>query len=229
MDAEPERGVAVLGPVDEHLVGVRERSGVAVRGRERQQDPVALLERAAVELEVLGDHPRHRHGRVRAQELLDGRVHERGFGREPVAVVGMLREVPQRRADRRPRRVDARDHQQHHRARDVVGVKLVPVELGLQQERGEVVLRLALVFLDARVDVVVELALVDQLLTLGCGHVDVFEHLMDEAAEDVGVSLREAEHLHDDAQGDVLRVLDRGVDLAPAGRARPGARGTGHA
>ena len=67
------------------------------------------------------------------------------------------------------------------------------------------------------VDVVVELAFVDQRLALLGRQVDVFEHQVDEAAEDVGVLLREAEHLRDDAQRDVLRVVDRGVDLR-AGR-----------
>ena len=43
MDAEPERGVAVLGPVEHDLVGPVEHLGVAVGGRERQQQPVALL------------------------------------------------------------------------------------------------------------------------------------------------------------------------------------------
>ena len=40
----------------------------------------------------------------------------------------------------------------------VIGVELVAVELGVQQERGEVVLRLGEMFLDAGVDVRVELA-----------------------------------------------------------------------
>ena len=41
VDAEAEGGVAVLGPVDDDLVGVLEQRGVAVGGRERQQHPVA--------------------------------------------------------------------------------------------------------------------------------------------------------------------------------------------
>ena len=83
-----------------------------------------------------------------------------GLGGEALAVVGVLREVPQRRADRRPRGVDAGDHEQHHRAADVIGVQLVAVELGLEQEDGEVVARVREVLLDARVEVRVELALV---------------------------------------------------------------------
>ena len=42
--------------------------------------------------------------------------------------------------------------------------------------------------------------------------IDVLEDHVDEPAEDVGVLLREAEHLHDHPQRDVLRVVDRGVD-----------------
>ena len=50
MDAEAERGVAVLGAVDDDLVGAVEELGVAVGGRERQQHPLVGLHRAAVEV-----------------------------------------------------------------------------------------------------------------------------------------------------------------------------------
>ena len=69
----------------------------------------------------------------------------------------------------------------------MVGLQLVAVDLGLEQERGEVVPRVREVLLDARVEVRVELARVDvRLAFLGRG-VDVFDHHADEAAEDVGV------------------------------------------
>ena len=54
-----------------------ERRRVAVGGRERQQHPVALVHRAAVELEVLGDEAGHGDRRVGAQELLDRGRQER--------------------------------------------------------------------------------------------------------------------------------------------------------
>jgi hypothetical protein len=48
MPAEPERGVAVPGPVELDLAGVLEDGRIPVGGREREQQPVALLERVAV-------------------------------------------------------------------------------------------------------------------------------------------------------------------------------------
>jgi hypothetical protein len=101
---------------------------------------------------------------------------------------------------------------QHHRPAHVVGLQLVAVELRLEQEGGEVVARLGEVFLDARVDVLVELAAVDLRLPFLGRHVDVLEDHADEPPEDVGVLLREAEHLDDHAQRDVLCVVDRRVD-----------------
>ena len=74
--------------------------------------------------------------------------------------------------------------------RDVIGVELLAVELGFEQERREVVARLGEMLLDARVDVLVELAVVYLRLALLGRHVDVLEHHADEAAEDVGVLLR---------------------------------------
>ena len=58
----------------------------------------------------------------------------------------------------------------------------------------------------------VELAFPLEYLALLGRHVDVFEDDLDQAAEEVGVFLREAEHPHDHAHGDVLRVVDRGVE-----------------
>ena len=172
----------------------------------------------------LDDEAGHRDRRVRTEELLHRGVHERGLGREALAVFGVLGEVPERRADRRPRGVDAGDHEQDHRAAHVVGVELLAVELRVEQERREVVLRVRDVLGDAVVEVAVELALVLLRLALLGRRVDVFDDHADEAAEDVGVFGGEAEHLHDHAHRDVLRVLERGVERRLAGRSRRAAR-----
>ena len=88
-------------------------------------------------------------GAYAAEELLHCGVHQRGVGREAGAIIGMLREMPERRTDRRPRCVDAGHHQQHHRALDVIGMQFVALELGFEQERGEIVTGLGEVLLDA--------------------------------------------------------------------------------
>jgi hypothetical protein len=47
--------------------------------------------------------------RIGAQELFDCRTHKAGVGREPAAVLRMLRQMPQARADCAPRRGDTGD------------------------------------------------------------------------------------------------------------------------
>ena len=107
--------------------------GVAVGGREGQQDPVAGLHRAAVELGVLGHDPGHRDRGVGPQELLDGRGHQLGLGGEARAVVGVLGQVPQRRADRAPRRVDAGDQEQQRIVPPTCSASAAAVDLGVEQ------------------------------------------------------------------------------------------------
>ena len=69
--AEPERGVGVREPVEHDLVGVRERRGVVVAHRVRQEHAVALGEGEAGNLAVLGDGaPATLRGSEVAEELL---------------------------------------------------------------------------------------------------------------------------------------------------------------
>ena len=63
--------------VDDERVRVLELERIAVGCRERQQHPVVLLHRAAVEVDVLGDHARHRDRGVGAEELLERERHHR--------------------------------------------------------------------------------------------------------------------------------------------------------
>jgi len=55
MDAEAEGGVAVLCAIDDNPVRVREHGGIAIGRREREQDHVPGLERAAGDLRLLDD------------------------------------------------------------------------------------------------------------------------------------------------------------------------------
>ncbi len=112
VDAEAERGVAVLGPVDDDLVGPLEELGVPVGRRERQQHPVVLAHGAALELEVVDDESGHGDGRVGPQQLLDRGRDQLGLGHQAGPVVGVAGQVPERRADGAPGGVDAGDQQQ---------------------------------------------------------------------------------------------------------------------
>ena len=65
--------------VDDERVRVLELVRIAVGRRERQQHPVVLLHRTAVEVDVLGDHAGHRDRRVGAEELLERERHDLGL------------------------------------------------------------------------------------------------------------------------------------------------------
>ena len=215
VDAEAEGGVAVLQAVDDDLVGAVEQRRVAVGRRERQQHPVVDLHRAAVEVVVLGDHAGHRHRGVGPQQLLDGHRHQLGLGDHAAPVVRVRGEVPEARADGAPRRVDAGQQQQHHRAADVLVGQLRPSSSTLQQVRREVVAWVLAVVGDLAVEVVVE-RLEAGLADLGLA-VDALQRVVDELAEEVVVLQREAEHPGDDVHRDVLGVLLGGVDDGLAG------------
>jgi hypothetical protein len=214
MPAQPERGVAVPGPVELHLTGVLEDGWVPVGGRERQQQPVALLERVAVEVEVRGDQPCHRDRRVGPQQLLDGGVHQPRFGGQPAAVLGVPGQVPEGGPDGRPGGVDTGDHQQDHRAADQLDRQLVAVDLRLDQERGEVVPGVGDMVFDLGVHEGVDVG--EPLVPLVGGQVDLFQDQADDAAEGVCVLLAEAEEPDDDPHRDVPGVLEGGVEARPA-------------
>ena len=210
VDPEPEGCVPVLGTVDDELVGAVEEGRVAIGRRERQQHPVVRPHRAAVEVVVVLDEPSHRHRRVGAQELLEREQHHARVVDERAEVVGMGGEVPDRRADRAPRRVDPGDQQQHDRSADVFVGELVAVDLDVEQVGRQIVARVLDVLLDLPVDVLVEgLEAGDPLLG---GQVDLLEHAMHEVTEDRLVLRREAEHAGDHVHRDALGVLHGGVD-----------------
>ena len=113
--------VAVLGPIDDELVGVLELLGVVTRSREVHQHLVTGLDVHAVVLDVgLGD-PSHGDRRVVAQELFDGDREQLRFIEQTLQIVRIRAEMPQRRADRTPGRVDACDDQQVGDANDDLG------------------------------------------------------------------------------------------------------------
>ena len=133
-----------------------------------------------------------------------------GSDDQAAAVLGVLGEVPERRADGAPRRVDAGEQQQHDRAADVLGRQLLVAELDLQQVRRQVVAGVGAVVLD----------LARRCRRRAGGSlgphlgiaVDALQRVVDELAEQVVVLDREAEHAGDHVDRDVGGVLGGGVD-----------------
>ena len=207
--------MTVLLAIDHERVRIVEHRRIAIGRRERQQHPVVDLHRTAVEIVVLQHEAGHRDRRVRAEELLEREHHHVGIVGETLAVLGMLREVPQRRADRRPCGVDAGDQEQHDRAAHVFGLELHAVDLGVEHVRREVVARIVEVVGDLHVEVGVEL--LAGLLAHRDRLVDQFERVVHELAEEVLVLLGEAEHAPDHVHRTVLCVVDRSIDDRLAG------------
>ena len=121
--------------------------------------------------------------------------------------------MPQRSADRAPRRVDPRDEQQGHRADHVAWFELAAVKLRVDQVAREVLARAIEVLVDLREEV---LPHPRNALDAFIGRqVDALEQVLDELAELRPVLRREAEHVGDDPHRDVLRVVSRRIDDVP--------------
>ena len=122
----------------------------------------------------------------------------------------MRRQVPDRRPDGGPGRVDARREEQDHRAEDVLVRQLLPVELGAHEEGREVVAGVRAVVLHLGDEVLLDR--IEACHPLLERPVDALEDHVHEVTEQVAVLCWEAEHLGDDAHGDVLCEVDRPVD-----------------
>ena len=96
MDAEPERAVAVLLTIDDELGRPIELGWIAIRRRERKQNPVVGLHRTAVEVVVVLHEPSHGDRRVGAEELLESEQHHIWFLDQTSQIVRMGAEVPDR-------------------------------------------------------------------------------------------------------------------------------------
>ena len=183
VDPRAERHVAVVRPVELHLVGVLERLGVAVGGGEVHQHLVPRLHGAAGVLDVLGHLAGHGHRRVGPQQLLDRGRHQLGLGHQALAVVGVGGQVPQRRADGAPGRVDAGDEDQRRHAEHDAVVDRLAVHLGGEQLAQQVVAGVLAALLELAQEVV-EQALGAALAALGV--VGELEHVAHPAGEGVG-------------------------------------------
>jgi len=229
VDAEAERGVAVLLAVDDHPVGVGEHLRIAIGGGEGQQHHLARLEGAAVDLLLPDDLAGHGHRRIGAQELLDRRRYQGGLADQAAAVVGMRGEVPDARADAAPGGVDAGDQQKPQGADQVLLRQRLAVAAHLGEKADQIVAGLgrALAYVSHEIGL--------HLLGRSERHLDVgdavLEHHLDPLAVEVAVGLRQSEHVGDQAHRDLLRVRDRRVGKAALGELvdefvgeRPGAR-----
>ena len=181
VDAEAEGGVPVDLAVDQHLVGPVELRGVAVGGREREQDPVLGLHVDAAEVHVFLHQPGHRDRGVGPEELLHGGRQRVGRGEQALAVGRMAGQVPQRGADRAPGGVDAGDQQQHDRADDVVWAELLAVQLGVDEVGREVIAGVVHVVADLVVEVVEQGA--EPFAAIFRRQVNGSEHVLDELRE----------------------------------------------
>ena len=112
----PKAMCGLTGPVEHDLVGPVELGGVAVRRGERQQQPLPPVDRAAADVGIGRDQPTDRRGSEVPQELLDRDRQQLGLGDQPRQIVRVGSQVPQRRADQRPRRVDPAQHQHVERS-----------------------------------------------------------------------------------------------------------------
>src|SRR5262249_17400990 len=125
-----------------------------------------------------------------------------------------LRQMPQGGADRAPRRVDAGDEQQGHRANDVRGVELAAVEFRVDQVGCEVLPRVAEVVLNLREQVVEQRRLPREALFRW--QVDALQRVLDELTELRRVLRREPENAGYYPHRDVLRVIAGGIDNVQA-------------
>ena len=136
MDPEPEGSVTVLLAIDHELGRAVELRWVTIGRREREEHPVIRLHRAAVEVVILPDEASHGHRCVGPQELLEGEQHHLGVIDETLEVIGMSPEMPDRRPDRRPCRVDPGHQQQDDRTANVLDRELLPLDLHAEQIQG---------------------------------------------------------------------------------------------
>ena len=149
MDADAEGDVRVHSAIDDDFIWVGELLRVAVGRGEVHQDALAFGEFAAVVLRIFGDVAGHRHGRVRAQKLFDGGRDQSRFSDEPRAVLGVLGEMPERRADATPGGVDAGEEQEERRAEHVRLGDRLAIDLSVEEVGNQVVFRVLLVLLNA--------------------------------------------------------------------------------
>ena len=139
--------------------------------------------------------------------------HQRGLLGEAAAVGGRLGQMPERGADAAPSRVDAGHQQQAQRAQDVVLLERLAVRvLGREQVADQVVAGLGTARLQVAAEVLGELG-EPSLQHVLVGGADL-EDVVDPLAELVAVAVGDAEHVGDDAHGDVLGIVDGGVAAA---------------
>ena len=205
--------MAVLFAIDDDFVGAIEELGISVCCRERKQHPIAFLHRAATDLDILSNQACHRDGCVGAKHFFDCEWHQVGLGGKALEIFGIVGEVPQCRANGRPRGVDASDEDEQHGAANVFVHQFVAIEFGLEQERGEIVAWVGHVIGDLIVEVRIERLSFDQTFVVILGDGDAFlKDEVDHVSKVIGIFGWEAEHLGDDAQRNVLGVLDSGID-----------------
>ena len=177
------------------------------------QHPVAGLHRHAADVDRLPHDAGHGDRGVGPQQLLDRGRDQVGLGDQAPAVVGVLREVPQRGADRAPRRVDAGDDQQLAGAEHVRVRHRLAVDLAVEQLGDEVVARVALAVLDD-LGQEAEQRLAGAQAQRDVGRARARGVPAPRPVKVVGHVARDAHELGDDPGRDLLGVVGGGVGAA---------------
>ena len=155
--AAAERVVRVHLAVEAHLVGVGQRGLVGVDRAEADAHHVALADRAAEELGVLGgDAHDAADRRLPAQQLLHRRRHERRVGDELGPLLGVLAQVAEEAVERRAHGVEAGDEEEEADVEDVLAGEAVAVDLGVEEPAQQVAPALDLALVELPVEVVVD-------------------------------------------------------------------------
>jgi hypothetical protein len=196
----PEREVlAHAGAVEPELRGVVVHRFVAVRRREPEHDAIAFVERTALDCRLGEDRPREDlHRRVEPQRLLHERGNARAIPAQLIEEVGSRGDDVEAIADQVPRRLVARDDQEHHLGPDRAVGEVLAVDVGVDEARDRVVRWFGhgAVLVDEALDVTCEVGVRVGERRRRAG-VLRFEQLVGPLAEAVLHVGRHAEHVRD--------------------------------
>ena len=212
-----------VGPADVEAVGARAPVGlVAVRRGQAAHHEHALLDGLAAHLDLpQRDAARHLHGRVVAEELLDGAAVQRRVGAQALELVGVAEEGEGAVADEVHGRLVAGDVEEHHLLEELLVREHVAVLLGGEQAREKIVGQVVPLPLD---DVEHELAHLGGGVEDGAHEVGVGDGLQgaDERArplpELLAVGRGHAQHLGDDGERQGEGVVGHELHVPGVGR-----------
>ena len=132
------------------------------------------------------------------------------MGDETFEIIGVIGEMPDRRTDGRPCCVDSGHDQQKDRTKDVFVGKLFAHDLGVEKITDESVIGVFAPFDNCWDDVILDR--LERFNSFFGGEVDAFEDDANKFAELLTIFSRKSAELRNEANRDVLGVLDTRVD-----------------